>query len=166
MQYLDGSFCGHVAANPSKMGGMRPLLLLMCLLGLVLPTAHAQNSFNLRFGSAFHFEGDFAVSDSVDIIVGLGLLPILPIIDSVNLGASYRLTPDPSHFFARARAMWLPVSLPGRLGGLMTGGYRYAFGGFHLEGELGVGVNDGVYDSEGPFVGVALRLSAGIPLSP
>ena len=141
--------------------------LLSTLLGTVLLTflpVHAQNSLNVRFGSNFSFEGDLAVADSVDIIVGIGLIPLITIIDSVNLGVGYRFASTPSHLFTRARLLWFPISLPGRLGGLVTGGYRLSLGGVHLEGELGIGVDDGVQDSSGPVVSPTIRLGLGFSL--
>lgn len=143
---------------------MRPIFILLGLLALMSATVQAQNSFNLRFGSNFSFEGDIQVDNSVDIIAGIGLIPLITIIDSVNLGVNYRFTPSISHPFVRARLLWLPVSFPGRLGGLVTGGYRYSFGSVHLEGELGLGINDGVDDSSGPFFGTTIRLGVGLPL--
>ncbi len=128
------------------------------------PPVFTQNSFNLRLGSNFSFEGDVAVDDSVDIIAGIGLIPLITIIGLVNLGVSYRSSPSIGHLFVHARLLWLPVSLPSRLGGLVNADYRYSLGPVHLEGETGIGVNDDVSDSSGPFFSPTIRSGFGFPL--
>ncbi len=69
------------------------------------PPVLAQNSFNLRLGSNFSFEGDVAVDDSVDIIAGIGLIPLITIIGSVNPGVSYRSSPSIGHLSVHARLL-------------------------------------------------------------